>query len=129
MEAAGLLQGYRSSCHWAWRHYLPLFGAVPDETRVVRDRNRISGAGVTAGIDFGLALAAEIAGEDAAKLLQLTFEYDPQPPYDCGSPEKAGAALVHRLLAQQGQRLAHADAQVRKAALALAAHAREEASC
>lgn len=129
LAAAGLLHGYRSACHWAWRHYLPLFGAIPDEARVVRDRNRISGAGVTAGIDFGLALAAEIAGEDAARLLQLTYEYDPQPPFDCGSPAKAGAALVRRLLAEQGHRLAAADAQVREAALAFVPTVEEESSC
>jgi cyclohexyl-isocyanide hydratase len=64
---------------------------------VVRDRNRLSGGGVTAGIDFGLALAAELIGEEGAKNLQLSFEYDPQPPFDCGSPEKAGAERVSRM--------------------------------
>lgn len=91
LGAAGLLKGYQSTCHWAWLHLLPQFGAQPVAARVVRDRNRLSGAGVTSGIDFGLALAAELAGEEAAKLIQLGCEYDPQPPFDCGSPAKAGA--------------------------------------
>jgi len=105
LGAAGLLQGYRSACHWMWRHYLPRFGAIPVTGRVVRDRNRVSGGGVTAGIDFGLALAAELAGEEVAKMLQLAFEYDPQPPFACGSPEGAGAELVARLREVQAERL------------------------
>jgi cyclohexyl-isocyanide hydratase len=105
LGAAGLLDGYRSACHWMWRDYLPRFGAIPVAERIVRDRNRISGGGVTAGIDFALALAAELAGEDVAKLLQLNFEYDPQPPFDCGSPESAGAELVARVREMQAGRL------------------------
>jgi cyclohexyl-isocyanide hydratase len=97
LGAAGLLKGYRSACHWAWRDMLPAFGAIPVAERVVRDRNRISGGGVTAGIDFGLTLAAELAGEEAARSIQLGLEYDPQPPFDSGSPEKAGEARVKRL--------------------------------
>jgi cyclohexyl-isocyanide hydratase len=95
--AAGLLKGYRSACHWAWRDMLKDFGATPVAERVVRDRNRISGGGVTAGIDFGLTLAAELAGEEVAKSIQLVLEYDPQPPFDSGSPEKAGPERVKRL--------------------------------
>jgi cyclohexyl-isocyanide hydratase len=97
LGAAGLLKGYRSACHWAWRDLLKDFGATPVAERVVRDRNRISGGGVTAGIDFGLTLAAELVGEEAAKTLQLSFEYDPQPPFNSGSPEKADPALVKRM--------------------------------
>jgi cyclohexyl-isocyanide hydratase len=97
LGAAGLLKGYKSACHWAWRDMLKDFGAIPVAERVVRDRNRISGGGVTAGIDFGLTVAAELAGEDAAKTIQLFLEYDPQPPFDSGSPEKAGAERVNRL--------------------------------
>jgi cyclohexyl-isocyanide hydratase len=118
LGAAGLLQGYRSACHWMWRHYLPRFGAVPVAERIVRDRNRISGGGVTAGVDFGLALAAELAGDEVAKRLQLAFEYDPQPPFDCGSPEKAGADLVALVRESQAQRLSQAEAQIERAALA-----------
>jgi cyclohexyl-isocyanide hydratase len=80
LGAAGLLAGYRSACHWLWRRYLPRFGATPVAARIVRDRNRISGGGVTAGIDFGLAVAAELAGEELARTLQLAFEYDHSRP-------------------------------------------------
>ncbi len=97
LGAAGLLKGYKSACHWTSREYLPAFGAIPVAERVVRDRNRLSGGGVTAGIDFGLTLAAELAGEEIAKSIQLTLEYDPQPPFDSGSPEKAGPERVARL--------------------------------
>lgn len=97
LGAAGLLKGYRSACHWAWRDMLPAFGAIPVAERVVRDRNRISGGGVTAGIDFGLTVAAELAGEEVARSIQLVLEYDPQPPFDSGSPEKAGPERVKRM--------------------------------
>ena len=97
LGAAGLLKGYRSACHWAWRDMLADFGAIPVAERVVRDRNRISGGGVTAGIDFGLTVAAELAGEEIAKSIQLVLEYDPHPPFDSGSPEKAGPERVQRL--------------------------------
>ena len=97
LGAAGLLKGYKSACHWAWRDMLPAFGAIPVAQRVVRDRNRISGGGVTAGIDFGLTVAAELAGEEVAKSIQLVLEYDPQPPFDSGSPEKAGVERVKRI--------------------------------
>jgi cyclohexyl-isocyanide hydratase len=105
LGAAGLLDGYRSACHWMWRDYLPRFGAIPVIDRIVRDRNRVSGGGVTAGIDFALALAAELAGEEVAKMLQLAFEYDPRPPFDCGSPEGAGVERVARLREMQAARL------------------------
>lgn len=112
LGAAGLLRGYRSACHWLWRDYLPRFGAIPVAERIVRDRNRISGGGVTAGIDFGLALAAELAGDEVAKTLQLAFEYDPRPPFDCGSPEGAGPERVARLRALQGERIARVAAKM-----------------
>ena len=94
LAAAGLLKGYRSACHWSVRDELAAFGAIPVAERVVRDRNRLSGGGVTAGIDFGLTLAAELAGEQVARAIQLMMEYDPNPPFDSGSPEKAGPELV-----------------------------------
>nr|WP_298895047.1 DJ-1/PfpI family protein [uncultured Altererythrobacter sp.] len=99
LGAAGLLRGYKSACHWAFRETLTNFGAIPVAERIVKDRNRISGGGVTAGIDFGLALAAELAGEDAAKEIQLFLEYDPMPPFDCGSPQKAGPELEAKVRA------------------------------
>ncbi len=82
LAAAGLLNGYRATCHWMSRDQLSLMGAIPVDARVVIDRNRISGGGVTAGIDFGFQLAAELCGEDVARRLQLLLEYDPQPPFD-----------------------------------------------
>jgi len=99
LGAAGLLKGYRSACHWAFREALPMFGAEPVADRVVRDRNRMSGGGVTAGIDFGLTLAAELAGEDVAKAIQLFVEYNPAPPFDAGCPESAGPELEARVRA------------------------------
>jgi cyclohexyl-isocyanide hydratase len=94
LGAAGLLHGRRAACHWAWRDMLPLFGALPDEGRVVRDGNIITGGGVTAGIDFALTVAAELAGEDVAQAIQLGIEYAPAPPFDCGRPETASPAVL-----------------------------------
>ncbi len=94
LGAAGLLRGYRATTHWAWHDLLSLFGAEPVQARHVIDRNRATGGGVTAGIDFALALMAEIAGPDHARAVQLALEYDPAPPFDAGSPAKAGPALV-----------------------------------
>jgi cyclohexyl-isocyanide hydratase len=94
LGAAGLLQGYRATSHWLVRDALALFGATPVAERVVADRNRMSGCGVTAGIDFGLALAARLAGEDAARAIQLSLEYAPSPPFAAGTPEEAGEAIT-----------------------------------
>lgn len=105
LGVAGLLRGYRSACHWMWLPLLERFGAEPVAERIVRDRNRISGGGVTAGIDFGFALAAELAGEEAARTIQLALEYDPQPPFDAGSPQGAGPQVVARLRELQEARL------------------------
>ncbi len=97
LGAAGLLQGYEATSHWSARDKLSLFGAKPVEARVVRDRNRISGGGVTAGIDFGLVLLAELLGEDVAKMSQLALEYDPAPPFNAGTPAKAGPAIMGKM--------------------------------
>ena len=97
LGAAGLLQGYEATSHWAARDQLPLFGATPVKARVVRDRNRISGGGVTAGIDFGLVLLAELLGEDVAKMSQLALEYDPAPPFGAGTPERAGPEIMGKM--------------------------------
>jgi cyclohexyl-isocyanide hydratase len=94
LAAAGLLKGFRATSHWWVRDLLPLMGATLDLARVVEDRNRITGGGVTAGIDFGLTLAARLADEARAKQVQLVIEYDPQPPFTAGSPEAAGRALA-----------------------------------
>ena len=89
LGAAGLLKGRRAACHWAWRDLLSLFGATPDPGRVVRDGNIFTGGGVTAGIDFALTLAAEIAGDAFAQSVQLGLEYAPAPPFNAGRPETA----------------------------------------
>jgi cyclohexyl-isocyanide hydratase len=91
LGAAGLLRGYRATTHWLSLDLLPLLGAEPVEARVVRDRNRITAAGVSAGIDFGLALAAELFGVTVAESIQLAIEYDPAPPFSSGSPRTASA--------------------------------------
>src|SRR6202035_2883623 len=85
--------------HWATRDALRMVGAEPIDARVVVDRNRISGGGVTAGIDFGLVVLAKLRGDDAAKLTQLSMEYDPAPPFQCGSPKSAGPAVVQQAMA------------------------------
>jgi cyclohexyl-isocyanide hydratase len=94
LGAAGLLDGYRAASHWAWREHLALFGAEPVAERVVFDRNRVTGGGVTAGIDFALALTAAIRGEAHARAVQLALEYDPAPPFDSGSPARAAQDTV-----------------------------------
>jgi cyclohexyl-isocyanide hydratase len=98
LGAAGLLKGYKATSHWAARDGLSAFGAIPTDARVVVDRNRITGGGVTAGIDFGLVILAKLRGEDAAKLTQLAMEYDPEPPFQAGSPKTAGPAIVEQAM-------------------------------
>ena len=89
LGAAGLLQAWRATTHWAYHDLLALFGAEPVSERVVRDGALITGGGVTAGIDFALTLTAEIAGRDFAETVQLGLEYDPAPPFSGGSPKSA----------------------------------------
>lgn len=96
LGAAGLLDGYEAATHWAVMHLLPALGAKPVEARVVIDRNRITGGGVTAGIDFALTIVATLWGEELAQLIQLASEYDPQPPFRTGSPRTAPPELVAR---------------------------------
>jgi cyclohexyl-isocyanide hydratase len=113
LAAAGLLRGRRAACHWAWRDLLPALGVVPDPARVVRDGNVITGGGVTAGIDMALTVMAEIAGVDYAQAVQLSLEYDPEPPFDSGRPERARpeivAAVKLRLNAMAAERAAAVD--------------------
>ncbi|MDO8775131.1 MAG: DJ-1/PfpI family protein [Burkholderiaceae bacterium] len=108
LGAAGLLKGYRAASHWNYREHLPKFGATIDEARVSIDRNRITGGGVTAGIDFALQVVAAVRGEAEAKEIQLFIEYAPEPPFDCGRPETAGPELAQRVK----RRLAAAVAQL-----------------
>jgi cyclohexyl-isocyanide hydratase len=97
LGAAGLLRTYRATTHWLSLDLLTEFGAIPVAERVVRDRNRITGGGVTAGIDFGLAVVAELRDQETAEKIQLMMEYDPHPPFRAGSPRTAPAALVERV--------------------------------
>lgn len=103
---AGLLDGYRAATHWATYDILDALGVDAGHERVVADRNRFTGGGVTAGIDFGLTLLAELRGADVAKTTQLLMEYDPAPPYDTGSPERAGPELVGAAKALMGGTMA-----------------------
>lgn len=126
LGAAGLLRGRRAACHWAFRELLPLFGAIADPARVVRDGNLVSGGGVTAGIDMALTVVAEIAGAAHAQAVQLAMEYAPEPPFACGRPEHAPpevvAAVRGRFARIWPERLA---AATRAAALQAASPARD----
>lgn len=94
LAAAGLLRGRRATCHWLAADFLRQYGAEPTGERVVTDGKYVTAAGVSSGIDMGLALVGRIAGDEHAQAVQLMIEYDPQPPYDAGSPQKAPAHLV-----------------------------------
>jgi putative intracellular protease/amidase len=98
LGAAGLLKNYKAISHWACRDALAGFGAIPTDARVVRDRNRITGAGVTGGLDFGLSMVAELRDQTYAKCAQLMSEYDPDPPFNAGSlktvPPKVKTAMI-----------------------------------
>ena len=104
LAAAGLLDGYQAGCHWAWRDQLALFGATPVAERIVADRNRITGGGVTAGIDFAFAVIERLKGRDVAESVQLVLEYDPAP-IGGGTPETARREIVdavRRMMAGRG---------------------------
>ncbi|MEU2868749.1 DJ-1/PfpI family protein [Streptomyces olivoreticuli] len=94
LAAAGLLTGRRATSHWLHLDELASYGVEPTGERVVTDGKYVTAAGVSSGIDMGLTLAGRIAGDRVAQAIQLLIEYDPQPPYDAGSPEKAPADLV-----------------------------------
>jgi transcriptional regulator GlxA family with amidase domain len=106
LAAAGVLKGLRATCHWAQLEELRAFGAIPTEERVVREGKVITAAGVSAGIDMALRLAALEAGDMMAQAIQLAIEYDPDPPFDCGSVKKAPKALTEMVLAFFAQRRA-----------------------
>ena len=101
LGAAGLLGGYRAATHWSAMDYLRLFGATPAKTRVCVDRNRITGGGVTAGIDFALTLVSLLTDRQTAEAIQLRLEYNPAPPFNAGSPDTASAEVL-ALLRERG---------------------------
>ena len=105
LGAAGLLRGYRAATHWFARDSLALFGATPASERWVIARNRATGGGVTAGIDFGLALLSHVAGPELARVVQLALEYSPQPPFRSGTPEEATPQTLATLRAAWGGQL------------------------
>ena len=119
LGAAGALQGYRATTHWMSLDLLPLFGAVPVKERVVVDRNRLTGGGVTAGIDLGLAVAAQLCGRAVAEEIQLTIEYDPAPPFRSGSPRTAPPAVLERVIRARAQSQAERRAIAERAAARL----------
>jgi cyclohexyl-isocyanide hydratase len=119
LAAAGLLTGYRATCHWLSLDQLAYFGSVPVSERVVIDRDRVTGAGVTSGIDFALTLAARLFGEERAKRAQLAMEYDPRPPFVGGTPASAGLQLVEGLRAANAAFQKEREAVARRAAAAL----------
>src|ERR1051326_173724 len=119
LGAAGLLRGKRAATHWAWRDLLRPFGAIPDEGRVVRDGNVITGGGVTAGIDFALSIVAEIAGDDYAQSVQMSIEYAPAPPFNSRRPNLAPANVLTSTM-ERYERVRHLrDAAIERAAARL----------
>lgn len=112
LAAAGLLTGRRAASHWAFREFLAAFGAIPDSARVVRDGNRITGGGVTAGIDFGLSLIAELRGDTAAQGAQLLLEYAPEPPFGAGVPEAAPQPVIAAVNARLANAIADAGRRI-----------------
>ena len=124
LGAAGLLRGYRAATHWSAMDCLPALGATPTNTRVCIDRNRVTGGGVTAGIDFALTLVSMLLDRAAAEAIQLRLEYNPAPPFNSGSPDTAPRevlalmkeriapfqALRHQAVGRAAERLAHAEA-------------------
>jgi cyclohexyl-isocyanide hydratase len=97
LGAAGLLRGYRAATHWSAMDQLPAFGATPTKTRVCIDRNRVTGGGVTAGIDFALTLVSILVDRPTAEAIQLRLEYNPSPPFNSGSPDTAPPEILARL--------------------------------
>ena len=105
LGAAGLLNGYEATTHWMSMDQLEIFGAKPVKKRIVRDRNRITGGGVSAGIDFALYLAGVLMDEQTARMIQLSIEYNPDPPFTSGSPDTAAPDMVTAVRTRAAQML------------------------
>ena len=114
LGAAGLLRGRRATTHWLSHDFLARFGAIPVHGRVVRDGNLITAGGVTAGIDFGLAVVAELAGQAQAEAIQLALEYAPQPPFQAGTPDEAPPAVLATVRKQMAPTRAARESIIRK---------------
>ena len=108
LGVAGVLRGRRATTHWAFTELLPLVGGTHEKARIVKDGNVITAGGVTSGIDFGLGVVAEIAGEQTARAVQLGIEYDPTPPFSCGHPDRAPAGLTEGVVASRYGKLTSA---------------------
>jgi cyclohexyl-isocyanide hydratase len=119
LGAAGLLQGYKAGTHWMSRDQLAYFGATPVPSRIVVDRNRITGGGVTAGIDLALYVASLITDEPTARAIQLSLEYNPEPPFNSGSPESAELELVSAVRHRAAEMLSTRLAATKRAAVRL----------
>lgn len=113
LAAAGLLDGYKAATHWSSYDVLDAFGVEGVRERVVVDRDRITGGGVTAGIDFGLTVLAKLRGDEAAKTTQLMLEYDPAPPFNSGSPKVAEPGVTSAVEAMLAEDLKHAVVRAR----------------
>jgi cyclohexyl-isocyanide hydratase len=120
LGAAGLLQGHRATTHWTALDLLPAFGATPVKTRVCIDGNRVTGGGVTAGIDFSLTLASILSNQTTAEAIQLLLEYNPAPPFNSGSPDTAPPEVLAMIRERGAASQAHRTAAVRRAADRLA---------
>ncbi len=119
LGAAGLLKGYRAATHWTAMDNLAPFGAIPENTRVCIDRNRVTGGGVTAGIDFALTLVAMLVDRQMAEAIQLRLEYNPAPPFNAGSPDTAPADVVALIKERSAPHKARRNEAVARAAARL----------
>ena len=119
LGAAGLLEGYNAATHWSAMQYLSAFGATPARTRVCVDRNRITGGGVTAGIDFALTLVSILADRKTAEAIQLGLEYNPAPPFNSGSPDTAPPEVLGFLKERMAARSAYRSDAMKQAATRL----------
>jgi cyclohexyl-isocyanide hydratase len=128
LGAAGLLVGRRATSHWAVHHLLPWFGAIPVDARVVRDGNYLFAAGITAGIDGALRLAADLRGQAAAERIQLDIAYAPEPPFDSGTPETAPPAVLSEAWLAVAERAARRLETAKRIGAALGVHPAEHES-